>query len=233
MIAIGVARPRAQGQAMMRTETAATSACAKRGSGPTTAHVAKATAATATTAGTNHAATASARRWTFARLRCASATSWTIRASRVSFPTFSARITKPPVPLTVEPVTRAPGPFSTGTGSPVSIDSSTLEAPSRTTPSTGTFSPGRTRSRSPGRTSSSGTSLSLPSSASRRAVFGARPSSALIAPLVRARARSSSTCPISTSVTMAAADSKYRPTSPSCCRNEAGKIPGPRTAARL
>ena len=39
--------------------------------------------------------------------------------------------------------------FSTGNGSPVSIDSSTLERPSSTTPSTGTFSPGRTRRRSP------------------------------------------------------------------------------------
>ena len=143
-----------------------------------------------------------------ARLLWASATSWTIRARSVSFPTFSARITKPPVPLSVEPVTRDPAPFSTGTGSPVTIDSSTLLVPSRTTPSTGTFSPGRTRRRSPGRTSSRGTSASEPSAARRRAVFGARPSRALMAPLVRWRARSSSTWPISTRVTITAADSK-------------------------
>ena len=42
-----------------------------------------------------------------------------------------------------------PASFSTGIGSPVSIDSSTALAPSSTTPSTGTFSPGRTRRRSP------------------------------------------------------------------------------------
>ena len=41
-----------------------------------------------------------------------------------------------------------------------------------------------------------------------RAVFGARPSSPRIALLVRLRARSSSTCPSSTSTTMTAAGSK-------------------------
>ena len=38
MIAIGVARPSAHGQAMISTATALTSACAKRGSGPNAAH---------------------------------------------------------------------------------------------------------------------------------------------------------------------------------------------------
>ena len=185
MIDMGVARPRAQGHAMMRTEIAATRAWAKRGSGPKAAQATKATAAIPTTAGTNQAATASASRCMGARLLWASATSWTMRARSVSRPTFSARMTKPPVPLRVAPVTRAPGPFSTGIGSPVTIDSSTALVPSRTTPSTGTFSPGRTRRRSPGRTSSRGTSASLPSSASRRAVFGARPRRARMAPLVR------------------------------------------------
>ncbi len=117
-------------------------------------------------------------------------------------------MTKPPVPLTVLPVTASPACFSTGTGSPVIIDSSIALAPSTTTPSTGTFSPGRTRRRSPTCTSSSGTSLSAPSAPRRRAVLGARPSRALIAALVPARARSSSTCPSATSTVMTAADSK-------------------------
>ena len=60
--------------------------------------------------------------------------------------------------------------------------------PSMTTPSTGTFSPGRTRSESPTCTCASGTSSSLPSAAMRRAVFGARPSSDLIAAEVCERA---------------------------------------------
>ena len=54
-----------------------------------------------------------------------------------------------PLWFSVAPVTRSPARFSTGIGSPESIDSSTLDAPSSTRASTGIFSPGRTRSRSP------------------------------------------------------------------------------------
>jgi hypothetical protein len=117
----------------------------------------------------------------------------TMRASSVPAPTFSARITNDPVPFTVAPMTGISARFSTGMGSPVTIDSSTALVPSVTTPSTGTFSPGRTRSRSPGWMCSSGTSSSDPSARSRRAVFGASPSSARIAAPVWLRARSSST----------------------------------------
>ena len=75
-----------------------------------------------------------------------------------------------------------PAAFATGIGSPVTIDSSTLPLPSVSSPSTGTFSPGRTRSRSPtwmavdldGLVNAGGVDLT--------AVFGARPSSALMAP---------------------------------------------------
>ena len=74
MIDIGVARPSAQGQAMIRTETATISACARRGSGPTVAQTMNATTATTMTAGTNQAATRSATRWMGARERWASAT---------------------------------------------------------------------------------------------------------------------------------------------------------------
>ena len=56
MMAIGVARPSAHGHATIRTDTALTSACANRGSGPRIAQAANASSATATTAGTNHAA---------------------------------------------------------------------------------------------------------------------------------------------------------------------------------
>ena len=78
MIDIGVARPSAQGQAMISTLTAATSPKAKRGSGPNVAQAAKAMSATAITAGTNQPATRSASRWIGARLRCALATICTI-----------------------------------------------------------------------------------------------------------------------------------------------------------
>ena len=83
-IDIGVARPSAQGQAMISTATAFTSACARRGSGPSAAHTRKVAAAASTTTGTNQAATRSARLWIGARLRWACATSATMRASSVS-----------------------------------------------------------------------------------------------------------------------------------------------------
>ena len=69
----------------------------------------------------------------------------------------------------VAPMTSSPGPLSTGIDSPVSIDWSRLEAPSVTMPSTGTFSPGRTRTRSPTWTCSIGrSSLHVPTDDPRR-----------------------------------------------------------------
>ena len=61
------------------------------------------------TPGTNQPETVSASAWIGARERCASATMCTIRASRVSLPTRSARIMKLPVVLRVAPVTWSPG----------------------------------------------------------------------------------------------------------------------------
>ena len=86
----------------------------------------------------------------------------------------------------VVPITLSPGRFVTGSGSPVSIASSTALEPSSTAPSTGTFSPGRTRRVSPTWTWVKGTSSSVPSGLMRRAVFGASPSSDLMAAGTRA-----------------------------------------------
>ena len=130
-----------------------------------------------------------------------------MRASSVSAPTRSACITSDPVPLMVAPMTRVPGIFSDGMGSPDTMDSSTALWPSTTRPSTGTFSPGLTRSRSPTTTWSRGMSTSAPSGRILRAVFGVSPSRARIAEFVRLLARNSSTCPSSTSVTITAAAS--------------------------
>ena len=63
-----------------------------------------------------------------------------IRDKTVSLPTALACITKEPVLFRVPPVTASPSVFSTGTGSPVSMLSSTDEYPSVTAPSTGTAS---------------------------------------------------------------------------------------------
>ena len=208
MIDIGVASPRAHGQAMIRTETAAIRPWARRGSGPQIAHAVNADRAMAMTIGTNHPETLSAMRWIGARDRCASATIWTIRASMVSRPTFSARMMSAPVWFNVPPVTAWPAVRVTGMDSPVTMDSSIDERPSSTTPSTGTVSPGRILSLSPMATASIGTSSSRPSRPILRAVFGARSSKARIAPEVFSRARNSNTWPSSTRTVMTAAASK-------------------------
>src|SRR6202158_588245 len=54
MIDIGVANPSAQGHAIISTDTAASSACANRGSGPQTAQPANARTAAITTPGTKY-----------------------------------------------------------------------------------------------------------------------------------------------------------------------------------
>src|SRR2546428_121935 len=133
---------------------------------------------------------------------CASSTSWTIWASAVSLPTRVARKVTLPDRLTVAPMTSSPIFFATGRGSPVSIDSSTAEAPSVTTPSTGIFSPGFTMTRSPGTTSSTGIATSLPSRTTC-AALARSPARWRIAAEVRPRARASSSRPSRISAMMA------------------------------
>ena len=103
----------------------------------------------------------------------------------VSAPTFSARITSAPVPLIVPPISLSPGAFSTGIDSPVTIDSSTALVPSSTT-AVDRHALARAARAADRRccTLSSGISSSRPSARMRRAVFGARLSSARIAPPV-------------------------------------------------
>ena len=169
---------------------AAVSARSRRGSGPNASHAASVTSATATTAGTKTAAIRSASRWTGALVVWASRTIRTIRASAVWLPTRVASMTKAASPLTVAPITGSPGDLATGTDSPVTIDSSIEVVPSRITPSVGSFSPGRTRRRSPTRISPAGISTSAPSLRTR-ALFAAREASARIASPAFPFARSS------------------------------------------
>ena len=204
--AVGVARPRAQGQATRRTDVAARSARRSFGSGPKSIQPAKERSARTTTTGTKTAATRSTRRWTGAFVACACLTSFTTCASAVSFPTRVAFMTIAPFPFTVAPRSGSPGTFSTGIDSPVTSDSSTAVDPSTRTPSVGTFSPGRTRRRSPARTRSSGTSTS-PSGRTRRAFRAPRRASARIASPAFPLARSSRNRPRRTSATMTTAAS--------------------------
>ena len=150
MTAVGVARPSAHGQAMMRTATAVPIASTRaRSSGPNASQPRNVASAATRTAGTNQAETRSASRCMGARAPWASSTRRMIWASVLSSPTAVTRTTRVPVRLRVAPMTVSPTALVTGTLSPVSIDSSSVEPPSATTPSTGSFSPGRTRTRSP------------------------------------------------------------------------------------
>ncbi len=139
---------------------------------------------------------------------CASSTSRTIWARALSRPTLVASIFSNPCLLMVAPMTSSPVCLSTGRLSPVSSDSSTVECPLMTTPSTGILSPGRTITMSPVCTCSIGMSTSVPSR-SMRAVLACRPIRALMASLVLPLARTSINLPTLIRVTMAAAVSKY------------------------
>ena len=209
--AVGVARPRAHGQATTNTVIALASAIS---SGlPRASLVAKAMAAIAMTAGTKTAETLSARRWTGAFPVCASVRSLPILARVVSSPTRTARTVRAPKVLTAPPVSLLPGPTSTGMDSPVRREASTADSPSTTNPSVAAVSPGRTRNSSP--TSSSAASIvssttSPPSRRTRVAVVGARSSRERRASPALRRERDSSQRPRRRNVTMKAADSKYR-----------------------
>jgi hypothetical protein len=206
MIAVGVASPRAHGHAMMSTETAVTSAMLRRDSAGEANHqTTNVTRAMAITMGTNTPLILSARRAIGALLPWASCTSRTICWSAESAPTLVATSRSAPVVFIVAPKTLSPAAFSTGTLSPVSIDSSTADWPLSTFPSTGIFSPGRTSTRSPTTTDSIGTSCSVPSRMTR-AVLACIPMSRLMAALVRPVARASKYLPsrIRTMMTAAA-----------------------------
>ncbi len=166
--AVGAASPMAQGQAIRRTAIRLLNAKTKAGAGPQTAQTPKVTSAMPTTAGTKTAAIRSASCWIGGFEAWACSTSLTIWANAVSLPTLVASKVKAPVLLRVAPKTAAPGRFSTGRLSPVSIDSSTADAPSRTMPSTGIFSPGRTTIQSPTWTCSMGVSSSTGPASDRR-----------------------------------------------------------------
>ena len=77
------------------------------------------------TAGTNQRVIWSTSPWIGSFAPCACSTMRMICDSIVSLPTFSARKVSAPVPLTVAPTTSVPSAFSTGTGSPVIMLSST------------------------------------------------------------------------------------------------------------
>ncbi len=180
--AVGVARPRAHGQATISTATAAVNATVVESVLAAVSQNPKVATASAITIGTKMPATRSASRCTWALPIWASFTSRAIWASAVSAPTRVASTTRRPPALTVAPATTSPGPTSTGTGSPVSREASMAEVPSTTVPSVATFSPGRTTKRSPTASSSIGMRTSVPSRSTATSLAPSSRSAASAAP---------------------------------------------------
>ena len=125
MMAVGVASPKAHGQAIIRTVTAASNPWVNPLFPPKTIQSTKDSRAIPIIVGTKTAAIRSTSFWTGALLPCASCTRWMIWANKVSVPTLSAVNRKLPFWLMVPAKTEAPFSFSTGTGSPLSMLSST------------------------------------------------------------------------------------------------------------
>ena len=207
IMATGVARPRAQGQEITSTATPEVSA---RSTDPVAIiQITAVTRAMTITTGTNTPATLSASLAMGALEDAASSTRRIIWAKVVSWPTRVARRVSTPDLLREAEITVSPGPLSTGMDSPVRADSSTLDAPSSTTPSTGTDAPGRTSTKSPTCTCSTGSSTSPPS---RRtvAVLGVKSISRAMAWPVLPLERVSIYLPRVIRVRIIPADSKYR-----------------------
>ena len=205
--AVGVARPRAQGQAITSTATAAVKPPVRvaeqrprRRRSPPRAP---------STTGTNTAETRSAS-------RCTGALVGLGVPDQVGDP-GDRGVAADAGDLDDQPARGVQGArrrprrrrdLSTGTLSPVSIDSSTPELPSSTTPSVATCSPGRTRNRMPGRSRPTSTSRSVPSSSSRVASCAPSASSSRRADPARCLARASLQRPSSRKVVTVAATSK-------------------------
>ena len=159
MSAVGVASPSAHGHAMISTATAAENAAVA--SPVTTSQPTSVASESASTIGTKTLDTRSTSRWIGAFPDCASATSLRDLRERRLLADLRRAHDEPAVRVDRRPGDGAPGATSTGTGSPVSIDWSTADSPSTTTPSVATFSPGRTTKRSPTASSSIGTDTSI------------------------------------------------------------------------
>ena len=206
IMAVGVARPKAQGHAITRTATILIIAGTNSPSMPH--HMKNVITAERITAGTKNDDTRSASACMGALLPCASWTSLMICARAVFFPTLVAVNFKRPWPLTVPPVTTSFSFLSTGRGSPVSMDSSTDDMPSIIIPSTGILSPGRITTISPSFTAEIGTCFSS-SFSSMVAVLGTRPISFFMAPPVLPFVLASSSLPNLIRVIITADVSKY------------------------
>ena len=153
---------------------------------------------------------------------CASSTNLIIFAKTVFWPNRVTFILKNPVLFILAPKTSSPTFFSKGRLSPVNIDSSIDELPSKIFPSTGICSPGLTQTRSPTVSSEILTSNSSPCR-SIFAVRGCNCISFLIAFEALRLARDSIHRPNRTKAIIITEVSKYTSTFSSAMRIHAGK----------
>jgi hypothetical protein len=206
MIEVGVARPMAQGQAMMSTATPATSAWVRPG--PKASQTATVTAAMAITTGTKTRGDPVDEALDRQRADCACSTMRMICDSVVSRPTRVARKVSAPVPFTVPPVTSAPGGLLDRDGFAgehgfVDVGGAFgHDAVHRHT-----FARARTQDESPATMSSTVDLLRLAVAQDRGGLW-LKPDEPRIAAPVRPLARASSVRPSRMSVTMTAAASK-------------------------
>src|SRR3989338_5982132 len=166
IIAVGVASPSAQGQAITRIPTNDTSprdsACENPSiCVPKVSQMPRVTNEIINTIGTKIPEILSASACIGARLPCASSTILMIWARKVSEPTFVVLNVKALLVLIVPVTTLSPIFFSTGIGSPVTMASSINEEPSTIIPSTGILAPGFTITKSQCTTSLTEISTSL------------------------------------------------------------------------
>ena len=213
MMATGVAKPIAQGQAITSTATARIRATSS--GSPANIQPASVASATTKTTGTNTALTWSTSRCIGALAACASSTKRMMWDSTVCAPTAVRRTNTRPSPLMLPPWTRAPGALVTGMDSPVSMDSSACVWPSLMRPSAAKRSPALTTTTSPTSSSDTGTSTS-PSGPSQCARAGRKACNARMAEVVWRLARTSNHLPSSTSVITRAEPSKYKCTMAPC-----------------
>ena len=202
MMAVGVANPRAQGQAMTSTDVNTRST--KEKGCPAMAQMTAASSAMPMTTGTNTPATLSAVLEIGAFRPWASSTNRMMRERVESSPVRVTWTYSTPFSLTLPPMTSLSTAFSTGRLSPVSMASLTLLSPWVTVPSAGTRAPGFTSTTSPTFSWLVGTSRPV---SARMAVSGDSCIRAVMAPLVFCIFRLSRNLPRDTRVSTTAADS--------------------------
>ena len=126
-------------------------------------HTAPTPIAKRTSSAVRRDAARSSRTCSGVRTVCARCRAAIVRCSAVASPIAVGVMNALPARLSVPARTASPTAFSAGRAAPVRADASTVQVPEHTTPSTGTRSPGRTRTTLRGVSASASTCVPTPS----------------------------------------------------------------------